>query len=139
MVNEIDNDREQDARVGPFRAMFAPFLGTWPDLVTFVKRYLTANPVKFQAFSMTIGEGNQPSLLLGRDLSRTRALIRSSRDDVFIGTFSQLSSGLGYPLPRASGDEFKSTDDIYAVCTTDTPTGVAARVAVWVESQGELS
>lgn len=87
---------------------------------------------RFQAFTRQLAVG-VPAILVGADRNRSRLMLRASTDDVFIGSLNELSSGFGYPLPTAAGDEIKTTDDIYVLYN---PSGSAAsnpRVAVWLE------
>lgn len=80
-----------------------------------------------------------PVLLMGVDMSRRRALIRTNTDDVFVGKFSELANStatnpLGYPLPQAAGDEFKNTDELYVVYNPGgTPSTELVLVSVLIE------
>lgn len=98
----------------------------------------TGKPIVYEAFTQTLAENGTPTQLLGYDLSRTRALVRASAADVFIGKMDQLAGGgLGYPLPVASGDEIKTTDAVYVVSRPSTLTGVSPLVTVFVEKTQE--
>lgn len=86
----------------------------------------------FEVVSRAVTPG-VPTVLIGADRTRVRALMRATVDEIYIGSLGQLQTGFGYPLPVQAGDEIKTTDDVYVLyAPTGTPDPLA-RVAVWIE------
>jgi len=93
-------------------------------------RYWPQSALTYEAFTLTLTPGSITTLL-GVDPARTRALLRASGNEVYIGKRSVLSSvGIqGYPLPTVTGDEIKNTDEI---CVIYNPAGAPTDTRVFV-------
>jgi len=129
-ANPIDNDRE---------AWMRPLLEAVVAIPAAVKAAVMKpnGPIVYESFTFELSTtGGQPVMLLGYDLSRVRALVRSSVTDVFIGKMEQLTSGLGYAVTATTtsgGDELRTNDAIYVVWRSDTAAASPALISVWVE------
>lgn len=87
---------------------------------------------EFQTHNFALNPG-APVVLLGYDRARTRALVRATKADVYIGTLQQLSGGLGYLVPTAAGDEIKTIEEVYALYSPSGSVDTDVRITVWLE------
>jgi len=75
----------------------------------------------------------ETAILVGADRARVRMLVRATVDEIYIGSIGQLATGFGYPLPTASGDELKTTEEVYVLYAPAGQADPDARVSVWIE------
>lgn len=76
----------------------------------------------------------EPTLILGVDATRRRALLRANTTDVYVGRYSELTSSRadniqGYLVSSQAGDEIKNIDVMYAIYN---PTGTPATSPVYI-------
>jgi len=102
----------------------------------------------FDSYSFYLTPYSQPMPLVGYDPNRTRFLVRSDTDGVFIGHSETLASGgqtglasqpNGYPVPSTAGlgEEILTTGEVWVRFNPATPpaAGVVACVSVFIERQ----
>lgn len=92
----------------------------------------------YETFTLTITRNGQPTPLLGYDLTRTRALVMASENNVYIGKRSQLSGARGFILSQTAAVELFTTDEIF-VAFIDESGAASATVDVSVYMEKALN